>query len=77
MPGARIKGEGIIAVDLATDTGRQFTYRQASTDGEFVVPYSTTGNPYGVKAMGNYRIEGTGTEYTVTEEAVIQGLTLN
>jgi oligosaccharyl transferase (archaeosortase A-associated) len=77
MPGARIKGEGIIAVDLVTDTGRQFTYRQASTDGEFVVPYSTTGNPYGVKALGNYRIEGTGTEYTVTEEAVTQGLTLN
>jgi oligosaccharyl transferase (archaeosortase A-associated) len=77
VPGARIRGEGVIEIDLVTDTGRQFTYRQASTDGEFVVPYSTTGNPYGVKATGKYRIAGTGTEYDVSEEAVMQGLAIN
>ncbi|MBP1928635.1 dolichyl-diphosphooligosaccharide--protein glycosyltransferase [Methanolinea mesophila] len=77
VPGARIKGEGVIEVDLVTDTGRQFTYRQASTDGEFVVPYSTTGNPYGVRATGSYRIAGTGTRFEVPEEAVMQGLTVN
>jgi oligosaccharyl transferase (archaeosortase A-associated) len=77
VPGARIKGDGVIEIDLVTNTGRQFTYRQESINGEFVVPYSTTGNPYGVKAVSKYRIAGTGTEYDVSEEAVMQGITLN
>ena len=74
VPGARVQGTGVIALDLVSDTGRSFTYRQASTDGEFIVPYSTTGNPYGVKAVGKYRIEGTGREFDVPEEAVMRGL---
>jgi len=74
VPGARIQGTGVIALDLVSDTGRSFTYRQASTDGEFIVPYSTTGTPYGVKAVGKYRIEGTGREFDVPEEAVMRGL---
>jgi dolichyl-diphosphooligosaccharide--protein glycosyltransferase len=74
VKGARIKGEGIIQVPLVTNTGRTFTYRQKSENGEFVVPYSTEGGPAGVRATGKYRIEGTGKEYSVTEQAVIQGL---
>ena len=74
VKGARIRGEGIIQVPIVTNTGRTFTYRQESRDGEFVVPYSTTGGPSGVRATGKYRIEGTGKEFSVTEEAVIQGL---
>ncbi|MDD1716083.1 MAG: hypothetical protein LUQ01_03700 [Methanolinea sp.] len=74
VPGARISGEGVIEIDLMTNTGRQFTYRQESKNGEFVVPYSTSGNPYDVKAASKYRVAGTGTEFDVSEEAVRQGL---
>ena len=74
VPGARIQGTGVIALDLVSNTGRTFTYKQASTDGEFIVPYSTTGSPYEVKAAGRYRIEGTGREIDVPETAVMQGL---
>ncbi|MBP2146858.1 dolichyl-diphosphooligosaccharide--protein glycosyltransferase [Methanofollis sp. W23] len=74
VPGARIKGEGTIEVDLVTNTGRNFTYRQESENGEFVVPYSTSGTPYDVKATGPYRIVGTGTTVEVPEDAVMQGL---
>jgi oligosaccharyl transferase (archaeosortase A-associated) len=77
VPGARIKGEGIIEIPLVSNTGRQFTYRQESVNGEFVVPYSTTGNPYDVKATGKYRIVGTGAEFDVSEDAVQNGLQIN
>jgi dolichyl-phosphooligosaccharide-protein glycotransferase len=77
VKGAHIKGSGIIEVPLVTNTGRNFTYRQQSTNGEFIVPYSTIGTPYDVKATGKYRIVGTGTTYDVPESAVMQGLTIN
>ncbi|WP_292424367.1 oligosaccharyl transferase, archaeosortase A system-associated [Methanoregula sp.] len=77
VKGAHIKGSGIIEVPLVTNTGRNFIYRQQSTNGEFVVPYSTTGNPYDVKATGKYQIEGAGTTFDVPESAVMQGLTIN
>ncbi|MDD1661420.1 MAG: oligosaccharyl transferase, archaeosortase A system-associated, partial [Methanomicrobiales archaeon] len=73
VKGAHIRGKGIIALDLVTNTGRRFTYRQASVNGEFIVPYSTRGNPYEVQALGKYRIEGTGLSYDVPESAVMQG----
>lgn len=73
VKGAHIKGEGIILVPLISNTGRNFTYRQESVNGEFVVPYSTTGNPYGVKATGKYRITGSGQEFDVSESAVMLG----
>ncbi|MGA2934596.1 MAG: oligosaccharyl transferase, archaeosortase A system-associated [Methanomicrobiales archaeon] len=76
VKGARIQGQGIIAIDLVTNTGRRFTYRQESVNGEFVVPYSTQGNPYEVQALGKYRIEGTGRTIDVPEEAVMQGLSV-
>jgi oligosaccharyl transferase (archaeosortase A-associated) len=76
VKGAHIKGEGIIEVPLVTNTGRVFTYRQESMNGEFIVPYSTTDNPYGVKATGKYKIYGSSREFDVPESAVMQGLTI-
>jgi dolichyl-diphosphooligosaccharide--protein glycosyltransferase len=75
--GAHIKGSGIIDIPLVTNTGRNFTYRQQSVNGEFIVPYSTTGNPYDVRATGKYQIEGTSMTFDVPESAVMQGLTIN
>jgi oligosaccharyl transferase (archaeosortase A-associated) len=77
VPGAKIKGDGIIEIPLISNTGRQFTYRQASNNGEFIVPYSTTGNPYDVKVTGKYRIIGTDRQFDVPEEAVMQGTQIN
>ncbi|MDD1664790.1 MAG: oligosaccharyl transferase, archaeosortase A system-associated, partial [Methanomicrobiales archaeon] len=73
VKGAHIHGQGIIALDLVTNTGRRFTYRQESRNSEFVVPYSTQGNPYEVQALGKYRIEGTSLAFDVPESAVMQG----
>ena len=77
VPGAKIKGEGIIEIPLVSNTGRAFVYRQASTNGEFIVPYSTTGNPYDVKATGKYHIVGTERQFDVSESAVMQGSPIN
>jgi dolichyl-diphosphooligosaccharide--protein glycosyltransferase len=76
VKGAHIKGDGIITVPIVTDTGRQYTYSQASVNGEFIVPYSTTGNPYNVKTTGKYTIIGTGRQYEVPDAAVIDGMTV-
>ncbi|HXX54663.1 MAG TPA: oligosaccharyl transferase, archaeosortase A system-associated [Methanoregula sp.] len=76
VKGARIKGDGIIDLELVTNTGRNFTYRQQSVNGEFIVPYSTTGNPYDVRATGKYQIEGTNRQIDVPESAVMQGLSV-
>ncbi|MDD1675016.1 MAG: oligosaccharyl transferase, archaeosortase A system-associated [Methanomicrobiales archaeon] len=77
VKGAHIRGEGIIALDLVTNTGRNFTYRQESVNGEFVVPYATVGSTDQVHALGKYRITGTSTQIDVSEEAVEQGLTVS
>ncbi len=77
VPGARIKGEGIIELPLVSNTGRAFVYRQQSTNGEFVVPYSTEGNPYDVRATGKYKITGTGRQVSVSEDAVNRGLQIS
>jgi len=73
VPGARIKGEGTVELRIITNTGRTFIYNQESSNGEFLVPYSTIGNPYGVKAFGRYHIVGTGIEFDVNEEDLISG----
>ena len=77
VKGAHIRGSGIIELPLVSNTGRNFTYRQESVNGEFVVPFSTIGNAYGVKALGKYRISSTGKEIDVPETAVLQGLEVN
>jgi len=76
IKGAHIKGEGIIEVPVISNTGRLFTYRQESINGEFIVPYSTTDNPYDVKTTGKYQIVGTKQQFDVPESAVMQGLTI-
>jgi dolichyl-diphosphooligosaccharide--protein glycosyltransferase len=73
VKGARIRGQGIIALDLVTNTGRRFTYRQESQNGEFIVPYPTRGSPYEVQALGRYRIDGTSLSFDVPESAVMEG----
>jgi asparagine N-glycosylation enzyme membrane subunit Stt3 len=73
VQGAQIQGEGIIEVPMITNTGRVFLYRQESTEGLFTVPYSTEGNPYEVRATGQYHIAGTSQYFNVTEGDVIQG----
>jgi dolichyl-diphosphooligosaccharide--protein glycosyltransferase len=77
VKGAHIKGSGVISLPVVTNTGRHFTYRQESVNGEFVVPYPTTGNPYGVIAEGQYHIEGTGQAFDVPERAVMEGTVIN
>jgi dolichyl-diphosphooligosaccharide--protein glycosyltransferase len=74
--GARIRGTGIIELPLVTNTGRTFTYRQESAGGEFIVPYSTQGNPYDVRATGPYRIAGSTMTYEVSEEDIQSGRTV-
>jgi dolichyl-diphosphooligosaccharide--protein glycosyltransferase len=71
--GAQIHGEGIIEVPIVTNTGRVFMYRQESTQGLFIVPYSTEGNPYEVRATGPYHIAGTSQYFNVSESDVIGG----
>jgi dolichyl-diphosphooligosaccharide--protein glycosyltransferase len=73
IKGARITGTGVIELHLVTNTGRTFTYRQESIDGEFIVPYSTTGSTYEVRATGPYNIVGTAMYFTVTEDDVTSG----
>ncbi len=73
VKGAHIPGNGIIELPMITNTGRRFVYMQESENGEFIVPYSTQGNPYDVHATGQYRIEGTPRNIMVTERDVIEG----
>ncbi len=76
VKGARIAGTGVIEVPVETNTGRTFIYRQESTGGEFIVPYSSSGSPYEVRATGPYHISGTDRYITVTEDDVINGKTV-
>jgi dolichyl-diphosphooligosaccharide--protein glycosyltransferase len=72
--GAQIHGEGIIELPVVTNTGRAFVYQQESEGGMFTVPYSTEGNPYGVRATGQYHIVGTSRYISVSEKNVIEGI---
>jgi len=74
VKGARINGNGIIELPVITNTGRTFLYRQESSGGVFIVPYSTKGNPYEVRATGPYHIIGTSRSIEVTEEEVTKGV---
>jgi oligosaccharyl transferase (archaeosortase A-associated) len=73
VPSAVVKGEGVVELPLVTNSGRAFTYRQESVNGTFVLPYATDEENGGVRATGPYRIAGTGTTFTVTEEEVLAG----
>jgi|WetSurMetagenome_2_1015567.scaffolds.fasta_scaffold35187_1 dolichyl-phosphooligosaccharide-protein glycotransferase len=73
VPGAHIKGNGVVELKIITNTGREFIYQQESVNGEYIVPYSTLNNPYEVQASGNYHIIGTEREIGITEEDVMLG----
>jgi len=73
VKGAHISGDGIIELPLVTNTGRTFVYQQESENGEFIVPCSTMGNPYEVRATGQYHIVGTSRYITVNENDVTEG----
>jgi len=73
VKGAHIPGEGIIELNLVTNTGRAFVYRQESSNGEFVVPYATEGGTADVKATGPYHIVGSSRSISVTEDDVVNG----
>jgi dolichyl-diphosphooligosaccharide--protein glycosyltransferase len=76
VKGARIIGDGVIELKVVTNTGREFTYKQDSINGEFIVPYSTVNNPYEVKAVGNYHVIGTNRAIDVSEDDVLLGRTV-
>ncbi|MBN1166874.1 MAG: hypothetical protein JXA44_07050 [Methanospirillaceae archaeon] len=65
--GVFIQGEGTIEIPIQTNQGREFIYRQQSRDGQFILPYSTKNNPYGVVATGPYTIVETGETFPVDE----------
>ena len=46
---------------------------QESENGEFIVPYSTQGNPYDVQANGQYHVIGSSRYIAVTEKDVTEG----
>ena len=73
VPGAVIKGDGIIEIPLKTNTGREFIYRQESVNGTFVVPYPTDGSVSGISVLGPYTITGTGQTFMVTESEIQSG----
>ncbi|MCE5337900.1 MAG: oligosaccharyl transferase, archaeosortase A system-associated [Methanomicrobiaceae archaeon] len=77
VPGAHIKGDGIIEVPVTTNAGRAFIYRQESVNGTFTAPYATSGWSGEVKTTGPYRIVNTGQTFDVTEEDIQQGRTIN
>ena len=60
-------------IPILTNTGRTFVYRQASENGTFTVPYSTSGSPYEVRATGPYHILGTNRYVNVTKNDVMLG----
>lgn len=77
VPGAVINGEGIIEIDLQTNTGRKFTYRQESVDGRFIVPYSTKEANGDINPLSDYRITGTDQTFSVSEGGIAGGLVVN
>ncbi len=77
VEGAKIRGEGLIELDIVTNQGRHFTYRQQSQDGLFIVPYPTVNSTYEVRATGPYRIAGTSLQFSVSPEDLASGRQVN
>lgn len=75
VKGAVIKGDGTISTTLTLNTGSTATYEQTSSNGQFVVPYATGAN--GAIVASIYTIKETGQTFTVTEDQVQNGLTVN
>jgi oligosaccharyl transferase (archaeosortase A-associated) len=71
--GARVTGEGLIEVSVATNTGRVFVYQQESENGWFILPYPTDMPDSPVHALGPYRFAGSGRALEVTEHDIREG----
>ncbi len=76
VKGARLRGEGTIEVPVVTNTGRAFTWRSTAVNGEFVLPYATSGSTGDVHTTGPYRLLSTGGTVEVSEAAVQSGSSL-
>jgi dolichyl-diphosphooligosaccharide--protein glycosyltransferase len=72
--GYQISGNGTLELPLITNQGRNFVYRQESTNGMFTLPYSTQREGNGVKATGPYKNIITGETYEVSESQVLSGI---
>jgi dolichyl-diphosphooligosaccharide--protein glycosyltransferase len=73
VPGARLAGEGTVEVDIQTNIGRTFTYRQESEGGFFILPYATQGSSYPVRTTGPYRIPSSGRTFDISEDEIKTG----
>ena len=73
VPGAVIRGEGVIEIPVMTNVGRKFVYRQESVNGTFIVPYPSNTKVGDVTTLGPYRINSTGKEYVVSDDQILQG----
>jgi dolichyl-phosphooligosaccharide-protein glycotransferase len=70
VKGAHINGTGIIEVPIITNTGRIFIYKQESVNGEFIIPYSTTNNPYEVRVADKFKVNGVEVNLQIDEKDV-------
>lgn len=68
--GYTLPGTGTIELPMTTNQGRNFTWKEQSSNGTFTLPYSTKNNPYDVRATGPYRLLETGETIEVLEEQV-------
>jgi len=75
VKGARVKGSGIMTLDLETNTGRKFHYSQESENGIFILPYATDIPNGAVQALGPYTLAPGNMTFYVTNTAVMNGLT--
>jgi oligosaccharyl transferase (archaeosortase A-associated) len=70
VPGARLAGEGVIEINIRTNLGRTFVYRQEAEDGFFILPYPSEGGLYPVAATGPYQLVSSGKTVRVTEDDI-------
>ena len=73
VPGAILPGEGVLELDVRTNTGREFVYRTTSVNGTFILPYPTETTVGAVTIPGQYRNVKSGASYPVSEEQVTGG----
>ncbi len=76
VPGAHITGDGILEIPVKTNNGREFTYRQRSVNGSFIVPYPTNTKIGDIETRGPYTNPESGKQFVVTEEQVQNGSTI-
>lgn len=73
VPGATLPGEGVLELNVRTNTGREFVYRTESVNGTFILPYPTETTIGAVTIPGLYRNVKSGAVYAVSEEQVTGG----